>query len=188
MGGERHSEISDCHTTHRSALWYIIKVGHRHTCARGCHKGACQMNCQPVAGAFKSMWQLVKKEIFSSLSIMKRVVLGNLRVVRSSLLEVASLLWLSSSSRGECSCPWLISPLEDMGTTLARSGTGDHMNVKQLCRTVPATHWLSALESWSYLSHVAALGGTGPASHPGSTVELALVARVCMSLPNSVNV
>ena len=49
------------------------------------------------------------------------------------------------------------------------------MNVKQLCRTVPATHWLSALESWSYLSHVAALGGTGPASHPGSTVELALV-------------
>ena len=129
--------------------------------------------------------QLGKKEKLSSLRIMKRDVPGNSRVVRSSLLPVASLLWLSISSRAECSCLWLILLLENLGTTLARSATVD---VKELCSIVPATHWMSVLKSWLYLSHVAALRGTGPAPHPGSTIELALVARVCISLPNSVNV
>lgn len=166
-------------------------MGHRYPCARGYHPGVCDMHCQTAAETCASMWRTVgKKEKLSSLSIMKKDVSGTSRVVRSSLLPVASLLWLSISSRDECSCPWFILPLENMGTILASSSTGEHEDVQRLCRSVPATHWLSALENlenWLHLLSVAALGRAGPAPQLGSTVELALVARVCMNLPNSVN-
>lgn len=50
-------------------------------------------------------------------------------------------LWLCSC-RDQCGCPWLVLPLENLGTSLVGAATGDYMDVQELCRTDSTPHWL----------------------------------------------
>lgn len=66
---------------------------------------------------------------------------------------------------------------------LVRAAAGDDLDVQGLCRSGLAPYWMWQSREMVPSSLLTALGRISPKLHPGSTVELSMVARVWVSLP-----